>query len=257
MLTSTWCLNPDVYACLSNERMVFLDLRHDRYFCLSREQTQKLHALVTPSACITVRSETVPGAAAPASSMTPVASLIKRGILTPCPIEQAGERNAGVITPFSIDGQVKLAQKNLLDGYRLQDTPLKAFDIWNFLASSATAGSLLRHSQIKAIVERVKDRKDPAHPLLGTSQISHANLSRTRHIVSLFYQLRPFWRRDYLCLFDSLALVEFLHRYDLYPAWIFGVTVEPFAAHCWVQDEHFIYNDTCEAVRHYTPIMMV
>jgi len=55
------------------------------------------------------------------------------------------------------------------------------------------------------------------------------------------------------CLLDSLALDAWLGvgARQL----IFGVTAEPFAAHCWLQTDRAILNDSYERVSRYTPIL--
>ncbi len=73
----------------------------------------------------------------------------------------------------------------------------------------------------------------------------------------VFLKYRPLFPRDYLCLFDSLALVRFLSGYDLYPDWVFGVQEDPFRAHCWVQAGEVVLNDHLDNVAVYTPIMTV
>jgi hypothetical protein len=59
------------------------------------------------------------------------------------------------------------------------------------------------------------------------------------------------------CLHDSLAVLEFLARHELFPTWVFGVRARPFAAHCWVQHADIVLNDTFEHVSSYVPIMVV
>lgn len=58
-----------------------------------------------------------------------------------------------------------------------------------------------------------------------------------------FRQWRPWYPRKTVCLFDSLALARFLilsgHRIEL----VFGVRVNGFAAHCWVEAGGAIVND--------------
>jgi hypothetical protein len=67
--------------------------------------------------------------------------------------------------------------------------------------------------------------------------------------------MRPYYARAYLCRFDSLALIEFLFGHGCLPQWVFGVKCEPFAAHCWVQDDNYVLNDSVEYVQRFTPIM--
>ena len=80
---------------------------------------------------------------------------------------------------------------------------------------------------------------------------------KTAYLTMTFLQYRPLFPRDYLCLFDSLALVRFLSRYDLYPDWVFGVRDDPFSAHCWVQAGAIVLNDHLDNVIGYAPIMTV
>jgi hypothetical protein len=87
--------------------------------------------------------------------------------------------------------------------------------------------------------------------------VKEFSVDRARILVSVFIRLRPFYDRKYLCLFDSLALLDFLARYALFPTWVFGVQSEPFAAHCWIQQDGFLVNDTVERVDAYTPVMAV
>jgi hypothetical protein len=35
------------------------------------------------------------------------------------------------------------------------------------------------------------------------------------------------------------------------------VKLEPFGAHCWIQDDDTVLNDTVEVVRQYTPVLVV
>jgi hypothetical protein len=52
-------------------------------------------------------------------------------------------------------------------------------------------------------------------------------------------------------------LSEFLARHGIHPVWIFGVQARPFAAHCWLQLNGTVLNDTVDHVIGYTPIMAV
>ena len=83
------------------------------------------------------------------------------------------------------------------------------------------------------------------------------DIEKARRLVSIFNALRPFYPAGYVCLFDSLAMIEFLARYRLYANWVYGVEIEPFNAHCWVQQSDLLFNDIIEEVQRYTPIMAV
>jgi hypothetical protein len=79
-----------------------------------------------------------------------------------------------------------------------------------------------------------------------------------KRAIATFAALRPFFftAKD-AGLFEALALARFLARWGLYPRWVFGVQARPFAAHCWLQHEGIVLNDTVEHVSRYSPIMVV
>ncbi|MBY0566523.1 MAG: lasso peptide biosynthesis B2 protein [Hyphomonadaceae bacterium] len=73
-------------------------------------------------------------------------------------------------------------------------------------------------------------------------------------IVGRFERLRPWYPRARVCLFDSLALMNFLLTFGQKPEIVMGVRATPFAAHCWVESGGVCLNDAAETCRSYTPI---
>ena len=69
-----------------------------------------------------------------------------------------------------------------------------------------------------------------------------------------FERIRPWYPRARVCLFDSLALMNFLLTFGHKPNIVMGVRATPFAAHCWVEDNGVCLNDAAETCRSYTPI---
>lgn len=59
------------------------------------------------------------------------------------------------------------------------------------------------------------------------------------------------------CLLDSLSMTKFLARRQIDTSIVFGVTRDPFAAHCWVQVGNMVLNDTVGNVTAHTPIRIV
>jgi hypothetical protein len=57
------------------------------------------------------------------------------------------------------------------------------------------------------------------------------------------------------CLPDSLALREWLHQAGVRPALIFGVRLDPFGAHCWLQSGATVLNDAVDRVGAFTPVL--
>ena len=57
------------------------------------------------------------------------------------------------------------------------------------------------------------------------------------------------------CLTDSLALVRWLGRSGA--LLVFGVKLEPFAAHCWVQFGNLLLNDRADTVTQFRPVRVI
>ncbi len=72
-----------------------------------------------------------------------------------------------------------------------------------------------------------------------------------------FRRARPYVPVETVCLLDSIALVRFLAWRGLYAELVFGVTDDPFSAHCWVQSGDLVLNDTVGDVGAHTPIRVI
>lgn len=59
------------------------------------------------------------------------------------------------------------------------------------------------------------------------------------------------------CLADSVALLRWLARHGERATLVFGVKLDPFAAHCWVQTDAVLLNDHLEHVERFTPVRTV
>lgn len=123
-------------------------------------------------------------------------------------------------------------------------------DVVRFMSACARASRLLKTRPIGEVVAAVRARKERGRKV-------SARTDDLRRQVLIFRRLRPLYPRPYLCLFDALALVEFLACRGHYPAWVFGVQLEPFGAHCWVQIDERVLNEETEYAREFTPIMAV
>ena len=59
------------------------------------------------------------------------------------------------------------------------------------------------------------------------------------------------------CLLDSLALIAQLARRSIPSELVFGVKLDPFAAHCWVQSGELLLSDRLEEIERFTPVRLV
>jgi hypothetical protein len=232
--------------------VVFLDVRKDRYFALESSRTAGLGYFVpgwpvqappdvgfaryTGNSTAAVLSET------PDRDVLSgvISLLLEKKILISDPGE--GKRaEATVAIPFCSD----------LTADALDERPrIGPLLFARFATAALSARLLLKYRTFDAVIERVKRRR-PA----TTSPVAEERLLA---LVGAFATLRPFFfaAKD-ACLFDALALSEFLAGYGVFPNWVFGVQSRPFAAHCWLQLEGVVLNDTIDHVQRYTPIMVV
>lgn len=120
------------------------------------------------------------------------------------------------------------------------------------LAALISADFTLRRTPLWRITARL------ATDFAPLAQPYRPDLTRTAcALTARFRSIRPWYPRDYLCLFDSLALTQFLLSHAIRALWVFGVREDPFAAHCWVQYGNVILNEYLDRTLLYTPIMAV
>ncbi|OAH44767.1 hypothetical protein AX777_23805 [Sphingobium yanoikuyae] len=74
---------------------------------------------------------------------------------------------------------------------------------------------------------------------------------------ALFVQARQLVPARDSCLPDSIALLHFLRSRKMACRLVLGVRLDPFEAHCWVQDHDMILGDTHERVACFTPILQL
>jgi hypothetical protein len=122
----------------------------------------------------------------------------------------------------------------------------------HFFLACAKIDWCLRHRMLALQLAKIERRKLRAGSCTDVLEDPGA-----KKLIAVFKHLRPLYPRPYLCLFDSLALLELLAGYHRYPRIVFGVVADPFQAHCWLQEGDVLLNDGLEQVGKYKPIMSV
>jgi hypothetical protein len=248
-----YALARHVFVCMQGEHVVFLDVRNDRYFALEASRTAGLGEFVrgwpVPASASYVQQRTSSAAEAATEQLdrealpAVIALLLEKGILTPA-VDIGKDAVATQAQPISGD----------LTADALDEPPrVGALAFLRFVRAAIVATLLLRFRPLEYVVERAKLRSQGRH-----RQQHSLDIARLHQVVAAFATLRPFFftAKD-ACLFDAVALSEFLAGYGVFPQWVFGVQARPFAAHCWLQNDGVVLNDTAEHVRRYTPIMVV
>ena len=243
-MTRAPCLAEDVFFCVAQGHGVFLDLKHDAY-----------SAIAFPAGTVASDGAGEKDPADEAAFAALIAAhrvvLLEAGLITleprqgtPLATSLSIPRPAGHI--YDLKDQRAFG----FPGRRSIDVRASGTDWFDFLLAAQCASRGLRTQPIAAIVHAVRRRKSALGDRLD-------DLDGLRRETMIFSLMRPWHPRDYLCLFDAFALLEFLARRRLYPTWVFGVQAQPFGAHCWVQSGERLVNEGIEYANQFTPIMAV
>jgi hypothetical protein len=221
---------------------VLLDLKRDKYLGVGRGQMKALASCVAGWPAVAQEAP-----AAPADSF--VAKLLAAGVLTTEPAK--GKEAQPVTMPRP---QTTLTALDLAASRDIFDTRpvIQAGHLIRFICATLSARVALKWRPIASVVMKVNASK------VRRAVPRAMDFDAARKHAAAFIYLRPvlFTTKD-KCLADSLALVNFLAHYGVFPTWVFGVQTGPFAAHCWVQAGDVVFNDTPDHVRRYTPILAV
>jgi hypothetical protein len=82
-------------------------------------------------------------------------------------------------------------------------------------------------------------------------------IDRLAPLARAYVQHRSMLPFRHICLPDSLALHRILAARGLASSLVIGVRLDPFGAHCWVQADTVVLNDSYDGVSGFTPILTV
>jgi transglutaminase superfamily protein len=233
-------LQRHVHACHTDDGVVFLDLRRNKYFGIGGEEMGAVTQLLCgdPS---TYSVEPSPEQAAVLTAVT--AELTKRGLLTHD--ASVGRRHVPVTLLSPECGTLDLGDEDLAH-WPIRDGMILALSL-------ATVAVLLKFSSLEYIVNRVRTRKehrDQSQRVLDPSA--------THSLVSRYFRLRALlFTSKQKCFLDSLVLTEFLAHYKVFPQLVIAVATGPFKAHCWVQEGTTVLNGASEEAEQYVPILVI
>lgn len=222
-----------VYACCLAGGMVFLDLRRNRYFCLSEPDAAAVQPLIAN------HTASKPYRSSSSSPEQVVSRLRQAGLLQS---HDSGER-AWIWRGSTHDALSSIDDKHLRSG------PLYGYAL-RFARSCLWARLNLRTKSLLAIAEDLER--------LRGHRCGTCDPERTAHLVHAFRRMRPFAFTSLdQCLFHALALARFVNDSGQLATWVIGVRLRPWGAHSWVQQGHWVLDTTPEIVREYAPILAV
>lgn len=236
-------LAKDTFVCETSGYAIFLDLTRDRYIALPPEAVENLHLLLSGSSALGPEHGSASENPWVSNDLAELAADLEvQGLLV-----RDERRGKPLVQPaFS----APLSSLRIDDS---KDDETTWSDRSRFRLAQFRANVALKILPLKLTIGRIRLRK--CEQVRQNATVFNEDVDRLARICSVL-RPRDFSGRD-TCLKDSLIMIEFLRQYDIYPDWVFGVRVHPFAAHCWVQYGSVVLNDSLHNVESFTPLMVV
>ena len=232
-------LAPDVFACTTGRNCVFLDLRGNRYLSVSTSRMRLLGPLIRGASIDSATPDRIDQE--PGSTAELADELLEAGVLC---LGDTAARAPQSVPPA--------ATQELPHQSRSRVFPVPLTERIEIFYTLAQADVALRRTTLWSITERIRTANVRPRPDLDDPPPWEVESATCK-----FLTVRPWYPRNRVCLFDSLALILYLGRHGIHASWIFAVREDPFAAHCWVQYRETTLNDHLDRTRLYKPIMAV
>ncbi|WP_454882998.1 lasso peptide biosynthesis B2 protein [Sphingomonas oryzagri] len=205
--------------CAVEGQAVCLDIRRDRYFLLRDRANAALVALAEGRTLLAAEAHVLAG-------------LEQRGVLR------------GVLDAGSGWSREEVS-RSILD-----DMP--ASTSWHLYAQWMIVTWKARRKLGNGLEAALSDAQKCRMP-----STTPANWSLIRSVATVHHRAAPVaWTHD-RCLPRSLALYFQLAQLRQSVKIVIGVALQPFRAHCWVQKDGIVLNDSVDAVRAFMPIFVI
>ncbi|PTS89234.1 lasso peptide biosynthesis B2 protein [Sphingomonas sp. HMWF008] len=215
-------LRSGVSFCEVGDRLIFLDVRADRYFGLGASAELAFRRAMAE---FPVDKDD-----------PPIAPLLERGIL----VDRAPFAPRACPAPAA-------ASESLLD----LDRPRVAIhSLLGACGALAAARATLRWTGLASTLEQVRG-SGVRKPAVASA------FDRLLEVAAAFDQSARLMRSHDQCLARSIAIMHRLASLGVAAELVIGVRVRPFAAHCWVQQGPRLISDRVDQVRSYTPILVL
>jgi Transglutaminase-like superfamily len=233
-----YLLTSHTYVCETNGHAVFLDLRNDKYIALRAEEVAALRSRVRGWPASEYQANDPSGGSE--CSVELLRTLIDAGVLT-----QDQSRGKEALS-VAVD-PVTTTIDDIVGHFPV----ITLRDCRRFIWAWVLTSVMLNTKPLQQLVRRVQSRK-------ARQREAAFDVHEAHRLMTVYFILRPnFFDARSACLRDSLTFVEFFALNHLYPTWVFGVTMDPFAAHSWVQEGPMVLNDYIPHVTQFKPILAV
>jgi len=224
-------LREELSCCDVDGHLIFLDIAQDRYFKLTDHLEKAMRRFRA--------HEDV--------ASTLLEDLAAARILVEAPDLKAHATIANIQQPT----RSAIEQPAAIAGHRLSVAIV--FEVMTIVWSTRRQ---LKARALKTNLDEAsayRDRKTGVFEVATPTTLEDDMLQANRQ----FARARRYVPIEPICLLDSLSLLRFLSRRGLTANIVFGVTSEPFTAHCWVQAGDIVLNETLSDANAHTPIRMI
>ncbi len=242
--TSEYHIPRHVHFAIEDDVVVFMNLRSDQYSMLLGQEALLFEALLsyTQGGIRRLIAITCPreDEALP-DRLALIAKLLENDLLTTdsCPDN----------SPIPI--HIPYPEESLLDPSDPIPTQIRLCDVLRFVTACVAVTWRLTYRGIEHSVNTIERRNQTA------GGRTRCDLATARKLVYIYNRLRPLFPKHFVCLFDSLSLLEFLGRNECSANLIFAVQLEPWLAHCWVQCGTVAFNQDVDRAQTYLPLLLV
>lgn len=221
-----YALDSQIRFCHLGDDFVFLDLSLGRYFGLGRDQSDAFRRFIRADGFITAQDQHI------------LRGLIERGSLAPCNKGGSPGIKCQLESP-----RTEINQAPKFHGFLVQ----VARAVWRQIRMT----SRIRARPIAELLEEV--RPTPTVPWRQGAEVG----DEVRRVACAYARTDLLLGKTDRCLVRSLAMFDELRSRNIATRLVFGVRIAPFTAHCWVQRDGMVLNDSVENVKDFTPILVV
>lgn len=224
-------LREDLSYCDVDGHMIFLDLAQDRYFRLAGSLEEAMRSFLA--------NEDI--------ASTLLENLASVRILVDAPDLRARAAMGSIQHP---------SRSAIEQAAAIGNHQINAAVVLEVMVITWWTYRQLKTSTLKTILDNAsayRDRRTKPHETTTATGLEDSLLNANRQ----FARVRRYVPIEPTCLLDSLSLLQFLSRRGLSTNIVIGVTPEPFAAHCWVQANDIVLNETLTNANAYTPIRTI
>lgn len=224
----SYALREHVSFCNAEGRLVFLDIREDRYFRLPDHLERGLLTYLDDGCKRSHALET----------------LVEMGVL----VRRPGKHDLIAPMPHPL---ARSAMELSTSASTLRPTHIAR-------ATSALLSTRVRlkTSSLQSTLRRLVVYRHENASASGSAADTE-NEQRLLQATAAFMRVRGLVSKAGSCLPDSIALARFLASEGLPVDVVFGVTGIPFSAHCWAQSGDIVLNDAIGNVQAHTPILVI